>query len=90
MQITMNTTHALECSENVHACALLFVFVSFFFYLSTWLVSLAMRNIYRRDVGLLRAHAHEFAQHMHMKIETYAHAHTHRWKRHLKPECNTI
>ena len=25
---------------------------------------------------LLRAPAHEFAQHMHMKIETYAHAHT--------------
>ena len=26
--------------------------------------------------GVLRAHAHEFAKHMYMKIETYAHAHT--------------
>ena len=30
-----------------------------------------------RKLGtVLRAHAHEFAQHMHMKVETYAHAHT--------------
>ena len=40
--------------------------------------------------NVLRAPAHEFAQHMYMKIETHARAHTHRWKRHLKPECNTF
>ena len=30
----------------------------------------------RAREGVLRAHAHKLAQHMHMKIETYAHAHT--------------